>query len=69
VKLFMAALLTETNTFSPIPTGRNAYFVDRPFYRRDGSRQPPAGGNIPLIVWRERAERDGHEIVESICAH
>jgi len=69
VKLFMAALVTETNTFSPIPTGRGAYFTDRPFYRNDGSRQPPAGANIPLIVWRERAERDGHQMIESICAH
>jgi len=69
VKFFMAALLTETNSFSPIPTGHAAYFVDRPFYRNDGSRQPPAGGNIPLIVWRERAERDGYQVVESICAH
>ena len=68
MKLFMATLLTETNTFSPIPTGRRAYFEESKFYRNDSSRHPPDGGNIPMIVWRRRAERDGHEVVESICA-
>ena len=63
----MAALLTETNTYSPIPTGMNAFKVDREYYRNDGSRQPAGGANIPLIEWREMAERDGHEIVESLC--
>jgi microcystin degradation protein MlrC len=68
VKLFIASYLTETNTWSPIPTGRNAFVVDKPFYRTDGSRAPASGANVPLIVWRRNAERDGHKIVESICA-
>lgn len=68
VKLFMATLLTETNTFSPIPTGQRAYFEEKDFYRNDASRHPPVAHNIPMIGWRKRAERDGHELVESICA-
>jgi microcystin degradation protein MlrC len=68
MKLFMATLLTETNTFSPIPTGRRAYFEESTFYRNDASRHPADGGNIAMIVWRRRAERDGHDLVESICA-
>jgi microcystin degradation protein MlrC len=42
--------------------------VDREFYRTDGSRAPAIGSNVPLIVWRRNGERDGHSIVESICA-
>ena len=68
MKLFIASYLTETNTWSPIPTGRNAFLVDKPFYRTDGSKAPASGANGPLIVWRRNAERDGHRIVESICA-
>ena len=52
LKLFMATLLTETNTFSPIPTGRRAYFEEKDFFRNDASRRPPVAHNIPAIVWR-----------------
>lgn len=65
MKLFMATLATETNTFSPLPTGRSA-FVEREFFRDDGSRRPPRLGNIPLIAWRQMAEVDGHQVAESI---
>ena len=68
MKVFMAALLTETNSFSPIPTGRASFMEGRAFYRDDGSRREPGMGNIPLIVWRRMGEADGHVIAESICA-
>lgn len=68
MKLFMATLATETNTFSPIPTGRAAFYEDRTWFRNDGSRHPPQLGNVALITWRTLAERDGHIVVESICA-
>ena len=59
MKLFTAAFLTETNTWSPVPTGMNAFKVDKPFYRRDGSLQPRVGGgNGVLGVWRERGQAD-----------
>ena len=67
MRLFIATLATETNTFSPIPSGMAA-FTGREFFRRDGSKAPPMLGNIPLIAWRELAEADGHEVVESISA-
>jgi len=66
MKLFIATLATETNTFSPIPTGR-AGFHNREYFRNDGSRHPPVLGNIPLIEWRRLGEADGHEVAESIC--
>jgi microcystin degradation protein MlrC len=67
MKLFMATLATETNTFSPIPTGRTAFMGERTWFRDDGSRHPPQIGNIPLIAWRRLGTEDGHGIVESIC--
>jgi microcystin degradation protein MlrC len=67
MKLFMAALLTETNTFSPLPTGRAGFFGER-YHRTDGSRHPPAWGNIALIEWRRMAEAEGIAVQESVCA-
>lgn len=61
----MATLSTETNTFSPIPTGQTA-FREREFFRNDGSRQTPRLGNIPLHEWRRLGEADGHIVAESI---
>lgn len=68
MKIFIATLSTETNTFSPIPTGRAAFMSERDWHRTDGSRHPASIGNTALIAWRQAAEADGHTIVESICA-
>jgi microcystin degradation protein MlrC len=68
MRLFMATLATETNTFSPLPTGREAFMGQR-FHRRDASREPPGWGNIPLIAWRRLAEAAGIEVIESLCAN
>lgn len=67
MKMFFANLATETNTFSPIPTG-HAGFHATGYHRRDASKHPGMHGNIAQIEWRRLCERDGHEIVESICA-
>ncbi len=67
MKIAFANLATETNTFSPIPTG-HAGFHAVGYVRRDGSLVPAMHGNIAQIEWRRMAERDGHEIIESICA-
>ena len=67
MNLFMATLSTETNTFSPIPTG-HAAFRERGYFRRDASLHPASHGSVALIAWRELATRDGHELVDSVCA-
>jgi microcystin degradation protein MlrC len=67
MKIFFANLATETNTFSPIPTGRAA-FTEVGYFRRDASRHPANHGSIALIEWRRLAEADGHAVVESVCA-
>jgi microcystin degradation protein MlrC len=67
VKLFIAAIGTETNTFSPIPTGWSAYREDL-FVRRDASQSSPHWFAGPLRVWRKAAEAAGHEVIESVAA-
>jgi microcystin degradation protein MlrC len=67
MKLFMAGLATETNTWAPIPTGREAFMGHR-YFRHDASRQPPGWGNLAMRVWRGRAEADGIGIAESLAA-
>jgi len=57
LRIFIATLVTETNTFSPIPTGRKAF--------SRGSDQPDVAS---MALWREMAARDGHTVVESIAA-
>jgi len=67
VRIFIAGLATETNTFSPIPTGWAGFKEERVWFRDDGSRHPPVAGNIPLIAWRRLAEAGGHDVAESLC--
>lgn len=67
MKIFFANLATETNTFSPIPTG-HAGFHDVGYHRRDGSLAPAGHGNIAQIEWRRLCARDGHAVAESISA-
>ena len=68
MKFLIATLSTETNTFSPIPTGRAAFMGEREWFRTGASRQTAVMGSQSLIVFRELAEADGHAVVESICA-
>ena len=67
MRIFISTLATETNSFSPIPSGAAA-FKAREYFRGDGSTSPPLLGNIPLIEWRRLAQGDGHEIAESISS-
>ncbi len=67
MKVFIACLATETNTFSPMPTGAQG-FEETGLFRGDATRHPPFLFSEPLCVWREMAEAEGHEVVESLCA-
>ncbi len=57
MRIFTATLVTETNTFSPLPTGAKAF--DRSRLQSDVAS---------MIAWRESGERDGHSVIESIVA-
>ncbi len=67
MKLFIAGIATETNTFVPFPTGE-AGFAATLALGRDSTRAPAHLGSAPLHEWRRLAEADRHEIVESLCA-
>ena len=67
MRLFIAGLATETNTFSPIPTGR-ASFEEVMVAHGDATRQPAALFSAPLHIWRRRGEEQQMQVVESLCA-
>ena len=67
VKTFIATLGTETNTFSPIPTGW-ATFRECLFHRGAGSTEGTYYFAHPMRVWREEAERRGYAVTESLSA-
>lgn len=68
MRIFIATFGTETNTFSPLMTGRAAFMGERDWYRSGGTHHPTTMANLPLKTWRDLAEADGHEVVESICS-
>ena len=67
MKMFMACLGTETNTFSPMPTGHQT-FAETMLYHGDATAHEPSLFSAPLHVWREAAEAEGYEVVESLAA-
>ena len=68
MRIFVAGLITETNTFAPWPTGRRGFEAGG-FFRGDaGTSGSDAETALLARIWRELAARDGHEVVESILA-
>ncbi|MCY4407362.1 MAG: M81 family metallopeptidase [Rhodospirillaceae bacterium] len=67
MRVFIACLGTETNTFSSLPTGEQTY-RDTAVYDDDATRHAPNPFSLPLHIWRERAEAEGHGVVEGLCA-
>ena len=57
LRIFTATLVTETNTFSPIPTGWQGF-----------NRSRAQSDVASMAQWRALAERDGHTVIESIVA-
>lgn len=67
MKLFIAGLDTETNTFSPIRTGHHA-FVEGQIAHGDATTKPLNCCSSQLFVWRDAARERGWNVVESLCA-
>ena len=67
MKIFIAALGTETNTFSPFVTSRQT-FEETCLIRGGAHGSNPNAFAVPLIVWRRLAEERGWDVVESLCA-
>jgi microcystin degradation protein MlrC len=66
MKLFTAGVATETNTFSPMPTGYDQYAES--LLARHGVPDDAPAGAQPLVVWRRRARAAGWQLVESLYA-
>ncbi len=66
MKLFIANLGTETNTFAPMPTGY-ANFAETYLVRGGDHGDTPNVSATPLIIFRQKAEQRGWEVVESLC--
>ena len=66
MKVFIAGFDTETNTFSPIPTGYQS-FVDGFMARGDATQQDPNYCSAQLHTWRRLAEARSWEVVEGLC--
>ncbi len=66
-RLFTACLGTETNSFSPIPTGLSVF--EAAMLVRGGTHgAQPSLFAVPLVLWRERAQALGWTVVESLAA-
>ena len=66
MKLLIACLATETNTFSPMPTGRNAF--ENTFVSREATNLPANLFTGPLHEWKRMGEERGWKVVESLSA-
>ncbi len=67
MKVLIAQLATETNTFAAFPTGLGAY-EKYGIFHGDASRKAPTTSGDFLLFLRTMLEGDGHEVVESLCA-
>lgn len=67
MRLFIACLATETNTFSPMPTGRKT-FEEGQIAHGDATRQRPGVFSGPLHEWRKLGEEAGWEVIEGLSA-
>jgi len=67
MKMFMASLATETNSFSPIPTGWSGFREN--LHTKDASRGQPGLYATAVTTWRRRAEALGWEVVEGLATY
>ena len=67
MRMFVAALGTETNTFAPLPVDRDAF--ERAFYAPPGTHpSTPTLTTAPVVAARARAARDGFTLIEGTAA-
>ncbi|TYR35461.1 M81 family metallopeptidase [Mesorhizobium microcysteis] len=68
MRVFTAVLATETNTFSPIPTGLGAFKSQGEYYPAGQHPDRMTLFGAPLWVARERARDKGWSVVEGMVA-
>jgi microcystin degradation protein MlrC len=67
VKVFIACLGTETNTFSNMPTGHQT-FAETMLHHGDATVRDSGLFSVPLKVWRKNTEDRQGQVVESLAA-
>lgn len=67
MKVFIAGLSTETNSFSPLPTGILG-FTEGSIHHGNATAKEVQYWTAPLHIWRKRAEALDWQVVESLCA-
>lgn len=67
MKLFMASLATETNSFSPIPTGWSGF--KEHLHTKTASRGEAGLYAAAVTVWRQRAEALGWDVDEGLATY
>ena len=67
MRMFVASLATETNTFAPLPVDRSAF--ERAFYAPPGTHpETPTLCSAPVVAARRRAASDGFTLIEGTSA-
>lgn len=64
MRLFAAALSTESNTFAPIPTDLESFTGNRYFRPGTHPDHPTTSSSSPLVVGRRRSRAEGFTLVE-----
>jgi microcystin degradation protein MlrC len=67
MRIFVSQLVMESNTFAPFPLGWRAY-EEMGIHHGDATRVAPDGVFATLALWRDLAERAGHDVVEGLAA-
>ena len=68
MRVFTAVLATETNTFSPIPTGLNAFKIQGEYYPAGQHPDRMTLFGAPLWVAREKAQEKSWTVIEGMTA-
>lgn len=67
MKILTACLATETNAFSPIPTGLKN-FEETLYFRNGATHIPGMFFTEPMHIWKDKAQEHGIELIESVVA-
>lgn len=67
MKLYMACLVTETNSFAPMPTGLGGFQEYGIFDGDASTRHADTEGGLLLAHWRRRADAAGLDVSEGLC--
>ncbi len=68
MKIFTAAIATETNTYAAVPTGWTNFEASGIYYG-DGSSKDVNGLGTFIQELRRLAGIEGHQVTESVCAY